>query len=583
MAHAQKLRKALNNAQLALLALKERAPAVIVEASTEGMYLEFDGFPLHELKLESLEARRSGIELLSVSRDDENVEHATVFVPENKLAHFLRRIAAYENEKTDSGARKNAPMIEAVSDLRLATLRALWTDEQPRYPKKNTGVWWELWLRRDDGHEFERITAFAKAAKMTVEQSRLTFADRTVVAIFGTEEQLSSSLTVLGDIAEVRRAIRPSGFERLPPKEQREWSESLLQRLKRAATNSPSVCILDTGITAEHPLISGSLPSADLHAYNPAWGKGDDGGHGTEMAGLALFGDLDAAMSGSGPIRLRHALESVKILPPQGRNPPHLYGAVMAESVARVETTAPKRLRVFSMSVASDEEKHRRGQPTSWSAAVDALSAGRSFDPVEGGLEYLDDAGERRLFVVCAGNVHSTDIAHLDRSDTEPIHDPGQSWNALTINTTDGVIATLRGQSLSGKSVGVQLYSESNPPLMDFLATAGANAWPVQPYIYAPAADSERVADLIVRMAGGKVDAIVFTSSPQIDRMVEVAAERKIEDRWKQGLDRVKIASVGPVVSETLQRLGARVDIQPEQGFQMKNLVVHIRRALGPA
>jgi hypothetical protein len=400
------------------------------------MYLEFDGFPLHELKLESLEARRSGIELLSVSRDDENIEYATVFVPENKLAHFLKRIVAYENEKTDSGARKNAPMIEAVSDLRLATLRALWTDEQPRYPKKNTGVWWELWLRRDDGREFERITAFAKAAKMTVEHSRLTFADRTVVAIFGTEEQLSSSLIVLGDIAEVRRAIRPSGFERLPSKEQREWSESLLQRLKRAATNSPSVCILDTGITAEHPLISGSLPSADLHAYNPAWGNGDDGGHGTEMAGLALFGDLDAAMSGRGPIRLRHALESVKILPPQGRNPPHLYGAVMAECVARVETTAPKRLRVFSMSVASDEEKHRRGQPTSWSAAVDALSAGRSFDPVEGGLEYLDDAGERRLFVVCAGNVHSNDIAHLDRSDTEPIHDPGQSWNALTVGAT---------------------------------------------------------------------------------------------------------------------------------------------------
>lgn len=166
---------------------------------------------------------------------------------------------------------------------------------------------------------------------------------------------------------------------------------------------------------------------------------------------------------------------------------------------------------------------------------------------------------------------------------------PGQALREIGLKpnlvasapTTDGVIATLRGEPILGKSVGVQLYSESNPPLMDFLASAGANAWPVQPYVYAPAADSERVADLIIRMAGGKVDAIVFTSSPQIDRMVEVAVERKIEDRWKQALDRVKVASVGPVVSETLKRIGARVDIQPEQGFQMKNLVVHIRRALG--
>lgn len=436
IAHAQRLRKALTDAQLALLAIKGRAPAVMVEASSEGMYLEFDGLPVHELKLESLEFKRSGIELLSVTRDEKNVEHATVFVPEKKLPHFLKRVEAYETEKTKGGARKNAPMVEAISDLRLATLRALWTDEQSSYPKKGTGVWWELWLRRDgEGQEVARITAFANAANMPLEQSRLTFVDRTVVAIFGTEEQLSSSLAVLGDVAEIRRAIRPSGFERLAPIDQREWSDSLLQRLKRAAKSSPAVCILDTGITAAHPLVAGSLPSGDLHAYEPTWGTGDDSGHGTEMAGLALFGDLDAALSGDDPIRLRHALESVKILPPQGINPPHLYGAVMAESVARVETTAPERLRVFLMSVASDEG-HRRGQPTSWSAAVDALSAGRSFDPIEGGLEYLEDAGARRLFIVCAGNVDSTDIAHLDRSDTEPIHDPGQAWNALTVGAT---------------------------------------------------------------------------------------------------------------------------------------------------
>jgi uroporphyrinogen-III synthase len=168
---------------------------------------------------------------------------------------------------------------------------------------------------------------------------------------------------------------------------------------------------------------------------------------------------------------------------------------------------------------------------------------------------------------------------------------PGQALREIGLKpthiaatpTTDGVITTLKQESLAGLTVGVQLYSESNPPLTDFLSAAGATVRTVQPYVYAPAADAERVADLIDAAADGKIDAIVFTSSPQIDRLYEVAAERKLEAAWQRAMDRMKVASVGPVVSDTLRRKGARVDIQPEQGFQMKNLVLHVRRALAGA
>ena len=106
----------------------------------------------------------------------------------------------------------------------------------------------------------------------------------------------------------------------------------------------------------------------------------------------------------------------------------------------------------------------------------------------------------------------------------------------------------------------------------------------MQPYVYAPAADADRVSDLIEKAARRKVDAIVFTSSPQVDRIYEVAAEQQLQEKsGSTRLDRVMVASVGPVVTETLVRKGARVDVQPEQGFQMKNLVVHIRRAFGGA
>lgn len=146
--------------------------------------------------------------------------------------------------------------------------------------------------------------------------------------------------------------------------------------------------------------------------------------------------------------------------------------------------------------------------------------------------------------------------------------------------TTDGVIAALRSEPLAGRTIGVQLYSESNPPLIDFLTATGANVRTVLPYVYAPAADAERVAGLISDMAAGRVDALVFTSSPQVDRLFEAAGERGIEAVLRSGLARTKVAAVGPVVAADLRRRGVRVDVCPDQGFVMKNLVQHLKRAL---
>ena len=155
---------------------------------------------------------------------------------------------------------------------------------------------------------------------------------------------------------------------------------------------------------------------------DPNWGSHDDGGcpgqvgHGTEMAGLAAYGDLTNVLISVAAVNMRHRLESVKILLPRGSNPPQLYGAITAQGVALLEINAPDRLRVFSLAVTATDQRDR-GQPTSWSAAIDALAAGRSFDPTTQGLVYLDaaEAEAHRLFVVSAGNVQPEMIepAHL--------------------------------------------------------------------------------------------------------------------------------------------------------------------------
>ena len=144
--------------------------------------------------------------------------------------------------------------------------------------------------------------------------------------------------------------------------------------------------------------------------------------------------------------------------------------------------------------------------------------------------------------------------------------------------TTDGVIASLGAVNLEGVTVGVQLYNESNPPLEQFLRAAGALPVTVQPYIYSPSADAERIVQLFEAMNAGTIDAIVFTSSPQIDRLFEVAHERQSLALLKQGLAKTVVAAVGPIVRDNLVKRGVVVQVCPEQGFVMKNLVLQLKR-----
>ncbi|MFO0852680.1 MAG: uroporphyrinogen-III synthase [Gemmataceae bacterium] len=146
--------------------------------------------------------------------------------------------------------------------------------------------------------------------------------------------------------------------------------------------------------------------------------------------------------------------------------------------------------------------------------------------------------------------------------------------------TTPGVITALKAEQLNGATVGVQLYAPDKLELVDFLRGAGGAVETVLPYVYAPAADADQVAALIGRLAAGELAAIIFTSSPQVDRLFEVAAERGTEAQLRAGLDRTVVAAVGPVMADTLEAYRVRVDVCPQQGFVMKNLVQQLKRYL---
>jgi len=501
-AHGKALKKALDSAVEE--ALQRRADAGIeVHGAEPGLYVQFESQPGVSLQLSSLEDARQGIELVAVSHsgtESSRVERATVFVPEGKVKHFVDRFEIYAKSGPKAkGERRHEAMLDPVAALRLATLRSLWTDATDVYPDEQQAIWWEVWLRRQDGSELARLMDFADVQQIDVAPRRLQFEDRVVTLVHATPEQLAASLDVLNDLAEVRRAKEnPTFFVDLAAHEQADWTKDLLARTKASSATAPAVCVLDTGVTRGHPLLAASLAAADCHACEPSWGVHDHDGHGTEMAGLALYGDLTPVLASSGPVRLRHGLESVKILPPIGQNAPEMYGAITAEATSRVEIQAPRRQRCFSMAVTATDERDR-GQPTSWSAAVDALAAGRSFDASSQGLVYLDDGEDplRRLFIVSAGNVEARalQVAHLDQSDTDPVHDPGQAWNALTVGAfTDK--AVVRDPTLSGW-LPVAQAGDLSP-----WSTTGvtfAETWPIKPDVVFEGGN-------VVKNAKGEID-----------------------------------------------------------------------------
>jgi uroporphyrinogen-III synthase len=144
-----------------------------------------------------------------------------------------------------------------------------------------------------------------------------------------------------------------------------------------------------------------------------------------------------------------------------------------------------------------------------------------------------------------------------------------------SIPTSAGVVDALATHDLSGRRVGVQLYPDSDHQmLLSFLTEARAYVDTVRPYVYASEADDEKVLSVIEQMIAGAIDAIAFTSSPQVRRLHEVAARAGRSQAARGGLARSLVAAIGPVVAAELSAFGVRTDVMPaNETYFMKPLV----------
>ena len=429
--HTAKLKeqiKIISKEMAAAIKLHEESKSIL----DRGLIIEFESF---ENIGEVFEEKSfgSGSELLNL-RKENNRFFATVFVTEGSLPKFENKINDYlkERKRLDGKSLDNRELIDTIANIKKATVKALWTDTTPMPTKDNDIFCWEVWLtaRGNRNNQLRGFKELAKTLKIETSESFFNFKERTVLLIRSTTKQLEQSLELLNNIAELRKAkTTASFFIELSGKEQNEWLADLQKRtvFENETNKTPFICILDTGVNVAHPLLKESLATNDLHTINKAWGNADTVGHGTEIAGLALYGDLTELLESKEQLYVGHRLESSKIINeskynPDNTRPLELYADYTNQGVAHAEISQPNRKRLFQMAITTIDSSDY-GKPSSWSAALDLLASGMGRNE------------DKRLFIISAGNLNTYEQKgnYPQNNLDEGIKDPGQAWNALTI------------------------------------------------------------------------------------------------------------------------------------------------------
>ena len=431
------------------IADQEELPANIVR--DDALYVEFHseiGFPL---KFDSLSQNRDKphFQLLTVKEEifqenggERKRYRVAVMMRQGGVSEFIKKVTTYlnENSKDRDGNHTDKPryadLIANIASIQLATLESFWTDApELTFPEPDTVVWWEVWFRRtnDDDAKLARVRDNLTAIGAQLSPQTLDFPEHRVMLVKASARQLSSSLMLLDNLAELRKPQEINNFiigRNVDFLQQQEWLQDLQARTDvHIDGNSTVICLLDSGVNNQHPLVQKFLPDDRLHTYRQGWGTNDTwprGGHGTGMAGMALYGDITEALASSGRIRIYHGLESFKIIHPAQKTDPEFYGVLTEYACSVPFVTHPENKRIFCLAV-TDGDIAFYGRPSSWSSAIDKIAFGNLYDPAL-----------PQLIIISGGNVDYllsgvTDADYPLKNHTESIHNPSQAYNALVV------------------------------------------------------------------------------------------------------------------------------------------------------
>lgn len=202
------------------------------------------------------------------------------------------------------------------------------------------------------------------------------------------------------------------------------------QNIQSPREDAARVCILDSGINTNHPLLRAAVGASE--SYVTGQDASDDTGHGTAVAGVALYGDVESCVSGNF-WRPQFWLFSGKILFLDPRTGEACFDEKTIEktiSDAVEYFVAEYRCRIFNLSIGN----------------INSPYDGRHIR----GIAYILDVLSRRhniLFVVSTGNFCGSDEPPVPENswrdeypdylmhDSSVIIDPATALNVLTVGS----------------------------------------------------------------------------------------------------------------------------------------------------
>ena len=379
--------------------------------------------------LPNLERKKADIRIGNVQTLPSGAQQATLVLPNESINFFSDAVDSYRSDDTNQGNPVQKALVEPIESIELGVLQSLWTDTR-MLPTSGEEIWWECWCWPD---RINNLLQAAARLNLRISEYRLYFPEMTVLIVYATRDQMQRIIYSIDSIGELRRASdSPTFYLNDERHTQHEWTGELIDRLVLPDEYAPYICILDSGVNREHALIEPLLSANDTHAYDPKWGVDDDRDHGTNMAGLALYGDLIYPLASTDPVTVTHRLESVKVKESIGfeRTDPSHYGAITQGAIAIPESHVPERVRTFALALTNQDISGERA--SSWSSAIDQSAAGCA--PGDAPIDNDKNNLPRRLILVSGGNVpdHAS-VAQWSDTDEYPIEDPAQAWNALTI------------------------------------------------------------------------------------------------------------------------------------------------------
>jgi uroporphyrinogen-III synthase len=149
-----------------------------------------------------------------------------------------------------------------------------------------------------------------------------------------------------------------------------------------------------------------------------------------------------------------------------------------------------------------------------------------------------------------------------------------------TVRDEDGTTASLltgmERTGLSNKTVALQLHGEPAPELVDLLRYRASYVAEIMPYRHVPP-ETDTLEVLLREILEAKVDAVTFTSTPQVRFLMEYARSRQCKDALVAAFSRVIPVAVGKVTAEALRTEGITQVVWPKEE-RMGSMMIALAR-----